>query len=491
MLSVLWLVQVSYLETFYKLITTQNAVAVKSEAIELLFEEKEGIEEKLDLLAAKNNFAIFVTDSNGEPIYNAEYIANSRLNTLPKESFDRYYQEAKENNGSAKITFKGADREFFSKDIKRDKYDDKMPPGEEPRDDKYPPRIPKAEFMQNHGLDGAESVIYIEILQLDGEECVFFLNCILTPVDATVRTLKVELIVISVYMVFLALIIALVISRHISKSIICVSDSAKELAKGNFDVEFTGKDYKEIALLSDTLNYTAAELEKTEKLRRELIANVSHDLRTPLTMISAYAQAMQDLPGENTPENIQVVIDEAERLTNLVNSMLDLSKLQAGVLEKNESCFDITNLINSVLARYNKLVEQNGYRIEFEYDASIWVLGDEYKLCQVLYNLINNAVNYAGIDKTIIVRQIRKDSIVRIEVEDHGDGIENENIPYVWDRYYKVDKTHKRAVMGTGLGLSIVKNILELHSASFGVESEPGKGSVFWFELEEIEEPSQ
>jgi len=239
------------------------------------------------------------------------------------------------------------------------------------------------------------------------------------------------------------------------------------------------------------LNYTASELEKTERLRRELIANVSHDLRTPLTMISAYAQAMQDLPGENTPENIQVVVDEAERLTSLVNSMLDLSKLQAGVMELKEAKINITELISKVLRHYNKLIEQNGYRIEFLYDSTAWIAGDEYKLCQVLYNLINNAVNYAGEDKTVIIRQLRKDSGLRIEVEDHGEGIAKEDIPYIWDRYYKVDKTHKRAVTGTGLGLSIVKSILELHSASYGVESENGCGSVFWFELKEIEEPSQ
>ena len=106
------------------------------------------------------------------------------------------------------------------------------------------------------------------------------------------------------------------------------------MAKGNFDVRFEGKDYREAAELSDTLNATAAELGKNERLRRELIANVSHDLRTPLTMIIAYAEVMRDLPGENTPENVQVVIDEAGRLTNLVNDMLDISKLEAGVMEK-------------------------------------------------------------------------------------------------------------------------------------------------------------
>ena len=201
-------------------------------------------------------------------------------------------------------------------------------------------------------------------------------------------------------------------------------------------------------------------------------------------MIIAYAEVMRDLPGENTPENVQVVIDEAGRLTNLVNDMLDISKLQAGVMEKNDTEYNLTESIESVLERYNKLKEQDGYCIHFEYDRKVLVKADEYKIYQVIYNLINNAVNYTGKDKTVWVRQKIYDDKVRIEVTDSGEGIAKEALPYVWDRYYKVDKTHKRAVMGTGLGLSIVKNILELHHAGYGVESEPGCGSTFWFELQ-------
>ncbi|MBO5372687.1 MAG: sensor histidine kinase [Lachnospiraceae bacterium] len=476
LLAVLWLLQICYLDTFYKFVTTKTAKHVKTQAIEKLLKNSEKIDEELDLLAAKNNFAIYVTNFRGEPLYNAEYIATSRLNTLPKEAFERFYREAKENGGSAEISIKGEREAFFG---------EKPPKENMHNDDKALDRhmdMPP-EFVQNHGQEAAESVIFVEILQVDGEEKVFFLNCVLTPVDATVNTLKIELVCISVLMIVLAIGLALLISKNVSGSMIRMSESAKGLAKGNFDVVFDGRDYREIAELSDILNYTAKELGQTERLRQELVANVSHDLRTPLTMIIAYAQAMQDLPGENTPENIQVVVDEAERLTNLVNDMLDLSKLQAGVLEKNSECFDFTDCIHSVLQRYNKLIEQGGYKILFLYDTSVWIDGDEFKMCQVLYNLINNAVNYTGEDKTIIVRQILTENKVRIEIEDSGEGIAKEDIPYVWDRYYKVDKTHKRAVTGTGLGLSIVKNILELHEASYGVESDIGKGSIFWFEM--------
>lgn len=479
LLAVLWLLQICYLDTLYKFITTQNAERIREQAIELLLEDGEQVEEELDLLAAKNNLAVYVTNFRGEPLYSAEYIATSRLNTLPKEVFDRFYQEAKENGGSAEISVKGED-DFFFRQKPRDNQapikEDRAPDG---RRMDMPP-----EFIQNHGQEAAESMIFVNILEVKGEEKIFFLNCVLTPVDTTVNTLKIELICISILMIILALVLALVISKHISKSMILVSNSAKELAKGNFDVAFEGKDYKEIAELSEILNFTTTELRQTEHLRQELIANVSHDLRTPLTMIIAYAQAMQDLPGENTPENLQVVIDEAEHLTNLVNDMLDLSKLQSGVLKKNSQVFNFTDCIHSVLQRYNKLMEKEGYQIAFDYDTSAWVDGDIYKLCQVMYNLINNAINYTGEDKKVIVHQRVINGKVKIEVEDSGEGIAPEDIPYVWDRYYKVDKIHKRAVTGTGLGLSIVKNILELHEAAYGVESSLDKGSTFWFELE-------
>jgi signal transduction histidine kinase len=197
---------------------------------------------------------------------------------------------------------------------------------------------------------------------------------------------------------------------------------------------------------------------------------------------------MRDIPGENTPENIQVIIDEATRLTTLVNDLLDLSKLQSGVSEIRKEEFDITGNIKEILKRFSKLTEQDGYSILFEYRGNATVYADEYKIYQVIYNLIINAINYSGEDKTVIVRQIVHGNIVRIEIEDHGNGIAKDELDNIWDRYYKVDKNHKRAIQGTGLGLSIVQNILKLHEAKYGVHSTLGKGSIFWFELKSYEE---
>ncbi len=473
LLAILWIFQICYLDTFYKFIKNREAQKALTQVVDILKSGEEDAESEIDYLAAEGNLSVLVTDTDGNTIHSAEYILNSKMSTIPKEEFEWYYEQAKEQGGKAKIEFEG------NQNVTMLSNQEQPPLPEEAK--KLPPER-EDDFSQKRGQK-AQSAVYVEIMNDGTKDMVVMVNSQLTPVDATVDTLRIQFVWISVILIFLSLMIAFLLSRKISGSIIKVNLSARELAKGNYSVEFSGKDYREIAELSETLNFAASELEKTEGFRKELLANVSHDLRTPLTMIIAYAEGMRDLPGENTPENLQVIIDESRRLTNLVNDMLDISKLQAGVLEKEISVYNLTESIESVLERYNKLKEQDGYSIEFQYEQEVWVEADEFKIFQVIYNLINNAINYTGDDKQVLVRQRIKDDIVRIEVTDTGAGIAKEALPYVWERYYKVDKTHKRAVMGTGLGLSIVKNILILHEAAYGVESEQGKGSTFWFEL--------
>lgn len=148
---------------------------------------------------------------------------------------------------------------------------------------------------------------------------------------------------------------------------------------------------------------------------------------------------------------------------------------------------DLTDLMRQVMLRYGKLKEQDGYVMEFVADGEVYIMGDADKITQVLCNLIGNAINYTGADKKIIVRQSLHEHHVRVDVIDSGEGIAAQDILYVWDRYYKGDKARKRLVSGTGLGLSIVQKILELHGATYGVESKPGMGADFWFAFEIVE----
>jgi signal transduction histidine kinase len=284
----------------------------------------------------------------------------------------------------------------------------------------------------------------------------------------------------------MALALALILSKFITRPIVKINKAAQVLARGEYETEFSGSGYREICELSDTLNFAAAELAKNDNLQKELVANISHDLRTPLTMIKGYGEVIRDIPDENTPENVQVIIDETERLTELVNDMLDLSKIRAGTRKPEIEVFELTETVAAVLLRYEKFTEQQKYVINFEREESVCVKADRTMILQVVYNLVNNALNYTGDDKTVTITQSVNDGRVRVSVSDTGVGIAEEDLPYIWDRYYKVDKVHKRAVVGTGLGLSIVKGILESHGARYGVESRVGEGSTFWFELDVI-----
>jgi signal transduction histidine kinase len=217
------------------------------------------------------------------------------------------------------------------------------------------------------------------------------------------------------------------------------------------------------------------------------MANISHDLRTPLALIYSHAEMMHDFPEEITGEQTEVIMDETTRLSNLVSDIFDVSQLEIGTMELNKETYNITNSILKTIDRTSKLVEKYGYKIVFEGEEDVYIRGDEIKITQAFYNLLINAIHYSGEDLNINVRQIVEGNRIRIEVEDHGIGIEEENLPHIWDRYYKIDKIHRRAIVGTGLGLSIVKKIIEMHGGNYGVKSQTGKGSIFWFSLETLD----
>ena len=353
----------------------------------------------------------------------------------------------------------------------------------------YPNSPDKENFrdkLWKTSLDANVNMIHVRVLTGGaGETYVLMLNSELEPLNATVETLKTQFWVIAFILLWGALFLAILISNNISAPIKKMNRAAKRLAQGGYDADFRVNGYREVTELSESLTNASEQLSRNDRLQKELIANISHDLRTPLTMIVGYSEVMRDIPGENTPENVQVIIDETERLALLVNDLLDLSKLQAGTRLPTLEIINLTELIEATMLRYEKLTKRDGYRIEFRADATVDVCADRTMLLQVIYNLINNAINYTGEDKLVRVTQTLTGDgrRIRVSVTDSGAGIPPEQIPLIWDRYYKIDKVHRRAMIGTGLGLSIVKQILEAHHTTYGVESKEGCGSTFWFEL--------
>lgn len=335
--------------------------------------------------------------------------------------------------------------------------------------------------------NSSESMMtYIAKISKESGDVYFYLNSPLAPVATAVVVLKDQLMLVTVITLSLAFILSWFISFRLSIPITKMSRAAQRLARGDYSVVFEGNGYTEIDELSETLNFATSELAKTDKLRKDLIANVSHDLRTPLTMIKAYAEMIRDLSGNNAVKralHTNVIIEETDRLTALVSDMLNLSKLESGTIPLNIKEFDLSNILQSITARFSTLFEKEGYTFENDISPDLFVRADELKIEQVIYNLIINAINYTGEDKKIRVLLQKEGAKARFSVTDTGSGIPKEEQEGIWERYYRASEARKRSSVGTGLGLSIVKNILKAHKATFGVNSELGKGSTFWFDL--------
>ena len=492
----LWVFHAVLLEFFYKQIKTQSLKSTAS-AIAATVETSESTDMELvkvtaNDLAIKNEVSITVIATSDELFFREFSVLSDQgnmLDTMTPYAMLEIYNEALDNGGE---TLQHYQRGAYSVVSKNN-------PSERPK------RIEDGEFNQweNDGHDeffpkhsfkqGAPSFFKLGITQelllakvvtsADGNEYLLIFDSVITPMHSTVKTLKSQLIFQSVLILAIAAIIAQLLSDKISKPITDINRSAKKLAAGNYETDFSGDGYLEVAQLSETLNFTAKELKEADNVKRELIANTSHDMRTPLTMIIGYAEVMRDLPGENTPENVQVIIDEATRLTNLVNDMLDLSNLQSGAASLDMSEFNITALTKEIVDRMRKLNEKDGFVFEFEPAKEILVNADAIKITQVIYNFLINSVNYSEESRRVVVCQKTVSGKVRFEFTDFGKGIPKEKLPSIWDRYYKIDSTHKRAQSGSGIGLSIVKSVLELHKANYGVISNVNSGSTFWFEL--------
>ncbi len=316
-----------------------------------------------------------------------------------------------------------------------------------------------------------------------------FLFTMLSNVNKNYNLVKDQLIYITIVVIILAIVLSLLLAKIFSEPIVKITEKSKLLANGNFNVEFEKDGIKEIDELADSLNYLKNEVSKTDQYRRDLMANVSHDLKTPLTMIKAYAEMVRDITYKDKKkreDNLNVIIEETDRLNLLVGDILTLSKLQANSDILEIETFDLKKEIVGILKRYDYLKETEGYEVIVNMPEELIVRADKKKINQVIYNLVNNALNYTGNDKKVYINVTEDKKDYLVEIIDSGKGIAQEDIEHIWDKYYKKDKNHRRNVVGTGLGLSIVKEILECHDMSYGVRSIKNKGTTFYFRIKKI-----
>lgn len=456
-LLLLWSFQVFMLDSMYYQLT-KSRMSNTANQIEMLYSENDKtFSQRISALSVNNEFCIYIFNSSGAPIANAHPSSGCIIHGINSEKLTDLYKSALKNGGEY---FHRADLKGFQGE------------GGNPR------------FFKRNAYSVRDRILNVSVKDTENGTLIIMLDAAVTPVGIIKAALTMQLFITTIITALIAGIIANLTAKKLSQPITDVNRAAKRLTAGEYDVKFTGDGYREIYELSDTLNQTAKDLRKTDELQKELIANISHDLRTPLTLITGYCEMMRDIDGENTPENMQVVIDETARLSSLVNDLVDLSKYQGGTEKLDIEEFDIDLLLLETVERYRKLMQDKEYTFVYESVGETLVKCDKKRILQVVYNLLNNAINYAGEDKTVTVETLRMgNGKIRIEVTDHGEGIPKDDLPHIFDRYYKVDKVHKRAVTGTGLGLSIVKGILERHGATYGVRSEVGVGSTFYFEV--------
>lgn len=309
-----------------------------------------------------------------------------------------------------------------------------------------------------------------------------FISTSLVPISSTFNVWRNLFIYITFIVLIVAFIIAYFVSKRISTPISNLNKTSKKMVNGDYNIEFDSDSIGEIGELADTLNNLKEELSKTDSLRRELMANISHDLKTPLTLIRANAEMVKDFnyDKERTDNNIKVIIDEVKRLNLLVEDILDLSQVQSNIVVLNKEDINISKLIKRVIERF-KVLESDGYIINYNDNNDYIIKADKKKIEQVLYNLISNAINYS-IDKIININIICNNNKIMIKVSNKG-VISKSDLNHIWDKYYKIDKSYKRVTYGTGLGLSIVKNILELHQFKYGVDAKDNN-ICFYFEVE-------
>lgn len=449
-LALLWLCQVVLFDTVYNNVRIGEIKATAR--FVLRHTDKVDFYSQLDYAAEKNNLCASVLSPDGDITLSCE---NSNACLLHQLTLTERQQLIAILDDKDKVTF------GLSYDPITEEYD-------------------ASELTASRFTD-ADNVLYISRFSHNEKELYLVLDGVISPVGTVTKTSASFLILLTLLLLPIAALLAHILSKKIASPITEISTQAKGLSSGNYS-EVTSST-REIAELNATLTQASHDLKQVEHVRHELIANISHDLRTPLTLMGGYLEMMRDFPDEITEENLQTVIDETNRLSSLVSDILDISRLENGVTTPEPTVFSLTDSVAITVARYREFTRRDGYTVVWEANENAEIYADRAQILQVLTNLFNNALTYTGDDKKITVRQTIQNQRVRIEVIDTGAGIPEDKLPLIWDRYYQIDQTHKRAAKGTGLGLSIVRTIIAGHNGSYGVESTLGKGSSFWFEL--------
>ena len=330
----------------------------------------------------------------------------------------------------------------------------------------------------------------------------------LQPIEEASEIIKEFYIYIFIGAVIIVIILSLIYANMITKPLVKLNNSAKRISEMDFSQECDVNSDDELGNLASTLNFLSRRLNsaltelqlknmkleqdiekerKLDRMRKEFVAGVSHELRTPISIISGYAEGLKDnIADEDSREfYLDVIIDEAAKMNTLVSDMLDLSQLESGNFTMKPEPFNIDELIKKCINKQQQFFQQKNIKIQEDLAKDVCVNGDFLRIEQVITNFLNNAIRHTPENGIVNIKIIDEQQICKVEVENQGEHLSENDLEHIWDRFYKADKSRNRVAGGIGLGLSIVKNILLMHNSTFGVRNTE-LGVCFFFTLKKV-----
>jgi len=320
-----------------------------------------------------------------------------------------------------------------------------------------------------------------------------FFHVDMTGVNDSIRRVYLDVLLSACVAVLTAALAVSYITDRITRPVKEMNRIVNCYSKGDFDLRVPVESADEVGQLATTFNHMADELNTLEEARRSFVANVSHELRSPLTSMRGFLEAMQDgtIPPSEHEKYLEIVIAENKRMTDMVNDLLDLARIESGQYVLRTESFDIYELIRRTLITFETRIGDKNLDVAVDFkERACYAEADLSQITQVLRNLVDNAIKFSPEGGRLTLRAGYDRKEVFVSVADEGCGMAKEDLPYIFDRFYKAEKAHTpKGGSGTGLGLAIVKRIIDQHGQRIEVESEPGRGTKFTFSLKRGQEP--
>ncbi|MDD6186678.1 MAG: HAMP domain-containing sensor histidine kinase [Oscillospiraceae bacterium] len=454
-LAIVWVITSLFFKPMYYRMTQNQLTKLISSTAKIISDNNgeltDDVTEKIKTLAA-NGYCIEIADEFGNGIALFEGIGDGCSLHVPDESMSYIYGVHRRMNNETAVDIREQTRKSGSYvGTLNDAYGNRQPVRGKYWNNRYT-------IVASTSLASTDSIISIVTAQLK---------------TATIFT------------ILIALIISAIMSHWFVSPIMTLSKATKEVAKGKYDIEisFPEDPTDEFGQLAADFNSMVKEIKTTQDMQKELVSGITHDLRTPLTIIKGYAESIRDITGDNREireSQLNTIIDETDRLTKMVNSVLEYTKLSQGAYKLNFVQYNIADMCLDIVDIYKNKAEKEGKTIRYEGVDEAYVTADASLIERVLHNFVSNALVHTPQGTEVVVGvNILPNGKVKVSVTDSGEGISEEDQKHIFDRYYRSRKDLGK--QGTGLGLAVVKTVMENHHFEYGVTSQEGKGSEFWF----------